>query len=189
MAPKRRWLTREIVVNKAAAMADEAGDVESITLAAVARELDVQPPSLYNHVAGVDDLRSGMALLAVQKLVHKLSRTGEGLVGREALMATALAYRRFAQEHPGIYGLTIKAPDEGDVELTSLAQMLLQSLLLMMGSLGIEGDEALHAVRGLRALLHGFVSLEVSEGYKMSLDREESFRRSVGTFLDGLAIH
>lgn len=187
MAVKRRWLNRDVVVKKAAGMADELGNAELITLSAVARELNVRPPSLYNHVSGVDDLRAGIALFAVDKLVKTLASAAEGLVGREALLVTALTYRRFAQEHPGIYQLTIRAPDEDDEELAALARALLQSLLLMMASLGIEGDEALHAVRGLRALLHGFVSLEVADGYKMPLDKEESLRKAVSAYLEGLA--
>jgi hypothetical protein len=59
-------------------------------------------------------------------------------------------------------------------------------LLLVMASMGVQGDDAIHAIRGLRAILHGFCSLEAAEGYKMSLDREESFHRLVNTYLDGL---
>lgn len=186
MAAKRRWLTRDTVIETAAKMADEMGDVQSVTLAAIARKLNVRSPSLYNHVDGIDDLKKGMALYAVRELVRCLQRATTGQVGRDALLTTAIAYRRFAQKHPGIYALTIRAPDADASDLVDLAQMLLQSLLLMMASLGLEGEDALHAVRGLRALLHGFVSLEVAEGYKMPLSRDESFRRVVGSFVDGL---
>jgi hypothetical protein len=34
--------------------------------------------------------------------------------------------------------------------------------------------------------MHGFTSLEAAGGYKMSLNQEESFRRLVHTYLDGL---
>lgn len=186
MAAKRRWLTRDIVIETAATMADEMGEVQSVTLAAIARKLNVRSASLYNHVDGIDDLRKGMALHAVRELVHYLQSATAGQVGREALLNTAITYRRFARDHPGIYALTIRAPDAEEAELMTLAQMLLQSLLLLMASLGLEGEDAIHAVRGLRALLHGFVSLEVAEGFKMPLSRDESFRRVVASFLDGL---
>lgn len=186
MAGKRRWLTRDIVVETAATMADEMGDAESLTLAAIARKLSVRSPSLYNHVDGIDDLRRGMSLYAVRKLVQYLQTATAGEVGRDALLSTAVAYRRFAREHPGIYALTIRAPNADDTELSNLAQMLLQSLLLIMASLGLEGEDALHAVRGLRALLHGFVSLEVAEGYRMPLSLDVSFQRVVAAFVDGL---
>lgn len=186
MTAKRRWLTREIVVETAVEMADVAGDVNAVTLSAVARTLNVRAPSLYNHVRGIDDLRQQMALYGVRRLIGDLQDASAGLTGRQALAAVAAAYRSFAQRHVGIYALTIEAPDADNAELAEAAQRLLQILLLILASIGVEGDDALHAVRGLRALLHGFVSLEVAEGFKMPLEREESFRRAVNTFVKGL---
>ena len=63
---------------------------------------------------------------------------------------------------------------------------LLQMLLLLMASMGLQGDDAIHAIRGLRAILHGFISLEAAGGYKFPLDQEESYRHLINTYLDGL---
>lgn len=188
MVAKKRWLDRDAVVRAAAAMANESGDARRVTLAALARRLDVQTPSLYNHVAGLEDLYYALALFALQELVREVQSASMGLIGREALAAAADAYRRFAHAHPGIYYLVIRAPEPGETELVNLAQSLLQTLLLMLASLGLDGDDALHAVRGLRAILHGFVSLEVAEGFKLGLDRDASFHRLVDAYLDGIAI-
>jgi AcrR family transcriptional regulator len=183
---KRRWLSRDIVVERAAALADAAGEVEAVTLTALAASLDVRVPSLYNHVASLDDLIQAMAVYGARRLIDRLRAAAAGRIGREALLAMAAAYRRFAHDHPGIYPLTIRAPEPEEEALTSLAGELLQMLLLVLASAGFEGDEALHAVRGFRAMLHGFVALESAEGFKMSLDRDESFHRLVTTYLDGL---
>jgi AcrR family transcriptional regulator len=185
---KRRWLTRDIVVEKAAEIADEAGTPRAVTLTALAAALDVRVPSLYNHVASHDDLTQAMALYALRHLVAHLRAAAAGRTGRDALLAMALAYRRFAAAHPGIYPLTVRAPDPGEEALTAVAEELLQILLLLFASLGFHGDEALHAVRGLRALLHGFTALEDAGGHKMDLDRDDSFHRVVTVYLDGLAL-
>jgi len=182
--PKRRRLNRETVVQQAAAMADEAGAVSAVRLSALARALQVQPPSLYNHVDGLEDLHYGLAVYAARQLLSELRQASHGLVGREALMTIAVAYRRFAHSHPGLYPLTIRAPEPDQKELVELSQELLQMLLLLMASQGLRGEDALHAIRGLRAILHGFVSLETAGGFKMALDQEESFRRLVGTYLE-----
>ncbi|MDT8306740.1 MAG: TetR-like C-terminal domain-containing protein [Anaerolineae bacterium] len=185
---KRRWLTRDIVVAKAAAMADAAGSAEAVTLTALAAALDVRVPSLYNHISGVEDLVQATALYATRRLIDRLRAATAGHAGREALLAMATAYRRFAHDHPGIYPLTVRAPDPGEEALVALAQELLQMLLLLLASCGLHGDESLHAVRGFRALLHGFTALERAGGYKMALDLDDSFQRLVITYLDGLAI-
>ncbi len=185
--PKRRWLNHDLVIARAAALADEAGAVEAVSLTALAKALDVRPPSLYNHIDSLDDLRRGMALLGLRQLTDALRLAAAGLAGWEALAAMAQAYRRFAHAHPGLYPLTIRAPEPDDEELSAKAQELLQVLLLVMASVGLQGDEALHAIRGFRAVLHGFVSLEAAEGYKMPLDRGESFRRLVKAYLEGIS--
>lgn len=186
MAVKRRRLNREMVVAQAAALADAAGTLEAVTLSGLAEALDVRPPSLYNHVSGLEDLHHALAVYALSRLVETLGQAAVGAVGREALISMAHAYRRFAHDHPGLYPLTIQAPAPEDHELGEPAQTLLQMLLLVLASFGVHGDDALHAVRGLRALLHGFVSLEATGGYKMALDLDESFHRLLHLYLDGL---
>lgn len=183
---KRRRLNRELVIAQAATMADQVGAVSAVSLAALAQALEVRPPSLYNHVSSLEDLRYGLTIYGLGQLLQALRQASLGLVGREALMAVAVAYRRFAHDHPGLYPLTIRAPEPDETELMALSQELLQMLLLLMASLGLRDDDALHAIRGLRAVLHGFASLEAAGGFKLDLDRQESFRRLVNDYVHRL---
>jgi AcrR family transcriptional regulator len=183
---KRRWLNREVVVETAVALANEAGSAEAVSLTALAGALDVRVPSLYNHVANLEDLQRGTTLWAARRLVETLREAAAGLVGREALLAMADAYRRFAQANRGVYLLTVRAPGPEDVEWAAIAQELLQLMLLVFASYGLAGEKALHAVRGMRAVLHGFVALEAAEGFKMDLDVNDSFQRLVVVYVEGL---
>ncbi|HSM57352.1 MAG TPA: WHG domain-containing protein [Candidatus Sulfomarinibacteraceae bacterium] len=183
---KRRRLSRQRLIEQAAQMMDAAGDAEALTLTALARALNVRTPSLYNHIDSLQDLNQALATFAAQRLLDRLRQAATGKVGSEALLSVARAYRRFAHEHPGIYPLTTRAPEPQDEALSAVAQELLQMLLLVLASCGLQGDEALHAIRGFRALLHGFVALEAGEGYKMDLDRDESFERAVLAYVNGL---
>ncbi len=185
--PKRRWLNRELVIERAAAMADEAGRVTAVSLTALAQALEIRPPSLYNHVANLEDLHYGLAVHGLSLLLADLRQAAQGLVGQEAIMAMANTYRQFAHNHPGLYPLTIRAPEPDEAELVTLSQELVQLFLLIMSSLGLQGDDAIHAIRGLRAMLHGFTSLEGAGGYKMALEQDESFRRLVTAYLAGLS--
>jgi AcrR family transcriptional regulator len=184
---KPRRLNREIVIETAAGLADEAGDHQAVTLTALAAALDVRPPSLYNHLAGLDDLHQGLALLGLRLLTDEVRQAAAGLAGRAALLAIADAYRSFARAHPGLYPLTIRAAGPEEPELAAAGLALLQYLQLVLASCGLAGDAALHAIRGLRAVLHGFVSLEAAGGYKMALDVGTSYRLVVERYLDGLA--
>ncbi len=183
---KRRQLNRKRVIAKAVELADKARDLDHLTLTALASSLDIRVPSLYNHVSSLEDLRQAMAEAAARELIDRLREAAAGKIGREALLWMAFAYRQFAKDHPGTYPLTIRAPDPDEEQMTALAQELLQILLLVLGSMGISGEEAIEAVRGIRSILHGFVSLEAAGGFKMDLGREESFHRLVNAYLDGL---
>ena len=58
--------------------------------------------------------------------------------------------------------------------------------MAVMASFGLEGGDAVHAVRGLRSVVHGFATLEISGGFGMPLDLDESFVRLVDLFIAGL---
>ncbi len=183
---KRRWLNRDLVVAKAVELVDSAGNLEAVSLKSLAEALDIRTPSLYNHITSLEDLHAGMALFALRQLNAELREAAMGQVGQAAILAMSHAYRHFAHTHPGVYPFALRAPEPDETELVNLSQELLQMLSLVMASLGLVGDDAIHAIRGLRAILHGFVSLEAAAGYKMPLEPDESFRRLIAAYLDGL---
>lgn len=178
-------LDQQAVVQAAARLADEGG-WENITLGSVAAHLGVQTPSLYNHVAGVPGLRRAVALAGLRELTRRLERVAVGKAGDAAVLDLARAYRRFAHERPGVYAATLRAPEEGDAEWAALGAELVTIVLAVLASYGLEGDDALHAARGLRSLLHGFVALEAVGGFGLPLNRDESFTRLLQVFVAGL---
>ena len=184
---KRRVLARGSVVAKAAELADAAGSVQAVTLTTLAAALDIRVPSLYNHINNLDDLHDALSLHAGQELLVQMRAAAMGKVGEAALIAIAHAYRAFAQAHPGTYPLTLRAPAPDNTAHVALAQELIQTLLLVFASLGIQGEDAIHAIRGMRALMHGFVSLEAGEGFKMAVNLDESFRHTLNAYLAGVS--
>ncbi len=50
----------------------------------------------------------------------------------------------------------------------------------------LQRDEAIHAVRIMRSMVHGFVSLEVAGGFGIPLDVDETFRRLIRLFIANL---
>ncbi|MDP9374547.1 MAG: WHG domain-containing protein [Chloroflexota bacterium] len=186
MSP-RTGLDRERVIREAATLADEAG-LEHLSLARLAERLAVRVPSLYNHVAGLRGLRRELALLSTRELANRLSRAAIGKAGDVALVAIADAYRAFARERPGLYAAQLRAPDPRDPELIRAADEVVAIALAVLAPYGLRDDDALHAVRGLRSIVHGFVTLEGAGGFGLPLDLDESFRRLVAAFVRGLRV-
>jgi len=183
---KRRRLTQEVVVRRAVEMANASRNPDAVTLTELAASLDIQPPSLYNHIAGLDGLGRDMRLYALTHLSRVLRQAAAGQSGRKALVCLAYAYRQFAHDNPGIYPLILPAVPTDDAAANETSEEILTTLALILGSMGLEGEDAYHAVRGLRSLLHGFVSLEVSGGFGMPLEVEKSFQRAVTAYIDGI---
>lgn len=187
MSP-RAGLDRVVVVDAAAALADEEG-FDDLSLARLAKRLGVRKPSLYNHVAGLGGIRRELALKGLRDLGQVLSSASTGRDGEAGLFSLAEAYRAFVKEHPGLYAATVMsyriyAPD--DPELGTAEGEVLQTVVSILASCGIRDEEAVHAARGLRAVAHGFATLEAAGGFGMPTDVEESFRRLVRTFVTGL---
>jgi hypothetical protein len=109
-----------------------------------------------------------------------------GKARADAILALAHAYRAFAKERPGLYAASLRAPDPGDLAHCAASDDILAILRAVLEGYGLRDDVAVHTIRGLRSLLHGFVSLELGGGFGLPLDVDESFVRLVRVFIAGL---
>lgn len=177
----RAGLTEDRVVEEGERMADEVG-LSSITLAALAERLGVRQPSLYKHIAGTDGLQRSIAVRAKNELAGILGRATVGLARDDAVASMARAYRAWALEHPGRYQAAQRAPLRGDADDERASANVVGVAVDVMAGYDLRGDDAVDAIRALRAALHGFVTLEASGGFAMPVNTERSFDRLV----DGL---
>jgi AcrR family transcriptional regulator len=173
------------ILEAAAEIADQFG-MQEVTLANLAKKLGIRPPSLYNHFDGLGGLRKKMAVYGIERLYEVLVQAGIGVSGDEAVMSISKAYVNFARKHPGIYEATLMAPDMEDEDVQIAGSKIVELAVRVLQAYRLEGDTALHAVRGLRSILHGFSSLEQSGGFKMELDLNESLEMIIKAFINGI---
>lgn len=178
-------IDRTQVVAVAADVADEVG-LDQLTLAQVAVRLGVKLPSLYNHVDGLPGLRRALALLGMRQLMEHMRRAGVGKAEDAAITAVALAYRAYASAHPGVYAATVRAPSAADPELQQASQETVEVVLAVLEPYGLSSETAIHAVRGLRSIIHGFVTLDLAGGFGLPIDRDESFHWLLRSYIAGL---
>ena len=177
----RAGLSAGAVVQAAAEIADADG-LDAVTLSTVAAKLGVRPPSLYSHVAGLSDLRERLAVLAANELADALTPAVAGRAAGDALREAGRAYRRWALAHPGRHAalqFVLVADDPAPRRAVEL-------LVSVMRGYALEGDEAIHAVRAVRAAIFGFVTLEIGGGFGLPLDTDESFEWMLRMFDRGL---
>lgn len=171
----RAGLDPAAVVAGAAALADEVG-LANVTMGRLAERLGVRAPSLYKHVDGQADLNRRIATLALTELGDELRDALQGRAGRDALDAAARTLRAFALQRPGRYAATTRMDPSGpDDPLVAAGERVLDSLAAVLAGYEIDPAETLHAMRGLRSLLHGFALIEAAGGFQMDADVDESF--------------
>jgi AcrR family transcriptional regulator len=181
----RAGLNAAVILQAAADLADEA-DLEAVSLAALAQRLHVQAPSLYNHVQGVDGIRRGLAALGGEQLANRLVRAAVGKSGEQAVYALGDAYRLFAKQHPGLYTATLRAPKRDETRYIAAAELIVEVVGAALEPYRLSRRDLIDAVRGLRSLVHGFVTLELSGGFGMPRDVNRSFHEVLRTYLAGM---
>jgi AcrR family transcriptional regulator len=188
MPKHKAGLDTETVVKAAAELVNAEG-FEALTLGRLAERLGVQTPSLYNHVNGLPGLKGELALMNARGLGVSLGDAAIGKSGPQAIREVAQAYRAYIKANPGLYLAGLRASrtqQPVDAELQSAEERVVEIGMAVVGSFGLDGEDGLHAVRGLRSVVHGFASLEVAGGFGLPLDCDESFRRLVEMLILGL---
>ena len=187
MATRTR-LTKLAVVQAAAGMLNEEGTGD-LSLNRLAEKLQIRTPSLYNHVDGLPGLQRELAVMNARQLADRLSAAAIGKSGAELFEAVAEAFRGYVKEYPGLYMSTLRSSGKQEIRDENLIREEERALkvgLAVMASLGLHGEDAIHAVRAFRSSVHGFATLEVAGGFGLPEDCDESFRRLVDALLAGL---
>jgi AcrR family transcriptional regulator len=186
--PRKARLDTATVVQAAVELIEGEG-LEALSLGRLAKKLKVQTPSLYNHIDGLPGLNRELALMSTRDLGERMGNAAIGKSGADAILALAEAYRAYVKDHYGLYSMGIRSSGQQtpiDVELQAAQERVVQIALAVVGSFGLHGEAALHVVRGLRSIVHGFATLEVAGGFGLPLDCDESFQQLITMFTTGL---
>ncbi|MFF4044922.1 TetR/AcrR family transcriptional regulator [Streptomyces sp. NPDC001816] len=172
----RAGLTAERLVRAGAELADEVG-FGQVTVSALARRFDVKAASLYSHLKNSQELKTGIALLALEELADRAADALAGRAGKDALQAFANVYRDYAHEHPGRYEAARFRLDPEAAAASAGGRHAQMTRAILRGYDLAEPDQT-HAVRLLGSVFHGYVSLESAGGFSHSApDSQESWTR------------
>ncbi|WSQ10695.1 TetR/AcrR family transcriptional regulator [Streptomyces sp. NBC_01231] len=172
----RVGLTPERLTRAGAELADEVG-FEQVTVSELARRFDVKVASLYSHLRNSEDLKTRIALLALEELADRGATALAGRAGKDALTALADVYRDYAREHPGRYAAARYRLGPEAAAASAGGRHSAMTRAILRGYDLTEPDQT-HAVRLLGSVFHGYVSLELSGGFSHSApDSQESWTR------------
>ncbi|TXS43349.1 TetR/AcrR family transcriptional regulator [Streptomyces sp. uw30] len=172
----RVGLTTERLVRAGAELADEIG-FEKVTASELARRFDVKVASLYSHVKNSQDLKTRIALFALEELADRAADAVAGRAGKDALVAFADVYRDYGLEHPGRAAAARMTLDP-ETAAASAGVRHAQMTRAILRGYDLTEPDATHAVRLLGSVFHGYASLELAGGFSHSApDSQETWTR------------
>jgi AcrR family transcriptional regulator len=173
----RAGLNPVAVVDAALAVVDERGP-DALTLAAVAARTGVAAPSLYKHVDGLPALRDQVRVRVLDEMTDRFVAAVQGRAGDDAVATLMRAYRAYVRQHPHRYAAVPPNP-LGDPALADAGRRMLDVFLAVLREYGLTRSPAIHAIRCLRAVVHGFASLEASGGFGLPERLDDTYEQLI----------
>lgn len=169
-----RHLTDTLILAAAIEAVEERG-LDGLSMQDLAARLGVKPPSLYNHIGGLDDVRKQLTQAVLRRMESVIRNSAVGRSGENALREMALAYRKFAKENPELYKAFTSSRQPQDPEIEGVIQSLLGVLAQVLEGYGLNPEKQVHFIRIFHSGLHGFVSLEAASFFVHGMDADASF--------------
>jgi len=157
------------------------------SMAAVAEATGVRAPSLYKRFADRRALVSRVRRDAYAELGLVLSAAAKGSTDRARLRAMAIAYRKFAANHPRFYALLFSSDEDSDAATAEArASSVAPALTILRRAAGPE--RALDAARTLTAFLHGHITMAQAGVFHLGGDVDGAFKYGLERVLDGILL-
>ena len=136
----------------------ERQSAATLSLRAIAADLQVAPNALYRYYADRSILLAAIAEEGTRALLHALQQASKDKEGVEAAQGMAVAYLTFAREHPELYNVIMSQPDQQENQ--QAAHEELWEYVVGVASEVVGRKKAFEAAVAFWGFLHGMIALE-----------------------------
>ena len=151
-AQQRAPLSRERVILEGVALADENG-IGTLTMRRLADRLQVEPMSLYHHVANKDEILDGM----VDVVFREIELPREGAEWKTAMRDRARSARDALRRHPWAIGRMESRANPGPATLRHH-----DAVIGCLRAGGFSVELTAHAFSAIDSYLYGFAMQELN---------------------------
>jgi AcrR family transcriptional regulator len=184
MSPYPSQTDRKTIIETARILIERDG-VESVSLGKIASEFGIKAPSLYRHIKNKNALMQAVIEQTYLNLFAAYDTAFEDSDDPvKTLLNLSRAQRDFAHQNPNTYMLAYAAQNP---DLQANPNMLLERAIEVQQIIEeISGKKnSLTALRGLLAITHGFIMLELNGQLRRGGDLSATFDEAVLAYLKG----
>jgi AcrR family transcriptional regulator len=164
-------------VPAAAVRVVEEKGLSALSMQELAGALGIILSSLYNHISGLEEAQNHVMQYTLEELVKELKEAIIGCSGDEAYLEIAIAFRQFALAHPELYNairLCQKAPEFKIKEENQEPVCVMHRISDRYSH--IDKQTKTHFVCAFRSCIFGFISTEITGGFNVAVDIDESYQ-------------
>ena len=181
----RMGLDKNAIIYRAAQLVNNVG-IENITLKMLADDLNIQPPSLYNHIQGLEDLKKELMVYGWLQTEEKIIEAVAGIGGYEALEVACRTFLEYATANPGVFNAMLWYNKFESVETQNATAKLFSVAFKIASSLNISQENCVHLTRTFRSFLEGFALLVNNNAFGNPVSTKDSFEISLKVLIAGL---
>jgi len=181
----RAGLTKEIVIQKAAELANAQG-LSAVTVTTLSEYLGIRKPSLYYHVASTDEVIEGIMVYGWQYVSRNLVERVTSEEPEEAIRQYAHEIYNFSINNPGVFEAMLWYNKYAKADLKDATEGLFNFFFIQTDKMNISRDIAHHLIRTFRAFLEGFIMLVIHNAFGSPIALEDSFEYSLDVMLKGI---
>ena len=158
---------------------------DGFSMADVADLVGVRAPSLYGHFRNKSELMSAVELHVCSEIKKLWEKAAIANRPEASLMAQAKAARGFAKKDPHSYSLLFDIQSVPTEEGTAARGDVLTPIMVSLAALAGK-EHAFGSARVLIPFLHGFISMELANTFRLAGGVDASFENGVATVLRGI---
>ena len=160
--------------------------LQALTMARLARDFKVKPPSVYKHIRNIHDVYDELGIICLEALIRLIQENVFGLSGDAAVFELARSFRKYGKKNPGLYQAMQLTHVKRSARFQKSAAALMGLLSRLIASYHVTGENQVHAIRLFRCILHGFIDLEIQQGFGLEQNLEKSFTMAIHGFISAL---
>ena len=181
----RMGLDKNAVISRAAQLANDIG-LDNITLKALANDLNIQPPSLYYHIGGLDDLKKELMIYGWHQMEEQIVEAVAGISGYDAIEVICREFVKYATENPGVFNAMLWYNKFENDKTNNATKKLFSVVFKVFSSLNISQEDSDHLMRTFRSFLEGFALLVNHNAFGNPISINDSLDLSLKVLMAGM---